>query len=224
MDSVSDKHIRDFVAASHRVAEHGLVRCGSGNLSWRVDNELMLISASGAWLGEMAEDRVVVARITDAAVLNDRKPSVEIAFHAGILRERRDVNVVLHFQTPCATAIACHDPASVDYFVIPEIPYYIGDIASVPYKTPGTPELAGAVVAAARDHDMVMLCNHGQLTVGKDFDDTIQKAVLFELACEIIVRGQSRPQTIPADDVARLYARAGSGGQGAGEEKHRTPM
>ena len=208
MDPIPEKRINDFVSACHRVAEHGLVRCSSGNLSWRADDKRMLISASRAWLRELTEGQVVVARVADAVVLNDRKPSAEIEFHAGILRERPDVNVVLHFQTPFASTIACREPGTVDYFVIPEIPYYIGDIASVPYRNPGTHELAESVVAAAKDHDMVMLCNHGQLTVGRTFDDAIQKAVFFELACEIIVRGNDRPHTIPTEDVGQIYRKA----------------
>jgi ribulose-5-phosphate 4-epimerase/fuculose-1-phosphate aldolase len=38
--------------------------------------------------------------------LNQKKPTVEIRFHSGIMRERDDVNWILHFQSPFATAVA----------------------------------------------------------------------------------------------------------------------
>jgi hypothetical protein len=40
---VSEKYLEQFVVASHCVASHGLVRSSSGNLSWRVSEEHMLI-------------------------------------------------------------------------------------------------------------------------------------------------------------------------------------
>ena len=74
--------------------------------------------------------------------MGKRKPSVEIRFHAGILRTRPDVNVVMHFQTPFAATVACRRRRMPNFFVIPEIPYYIGDIVAVPYHAPGTQDLA----------------------------------------------------------------------------------
>ena len=95
---VSEKYLEEFVSACHRVASHGLVRSSSGNLSCRVNEECMLITATRSWMGELTRDQVAVCRISDGAVLNEKKPSAENGFHFGILHERSDVNVVLHFQ------------------------------------------------------------------------------------------------------------------------------
>ena len=180
-----------FARACRRVAEAGLVRCGSGNMSWRVGEDLMAVSATRAWLERLTADEVAVCRIGDGEVLNDRRPSVESRFHAGILRARPEVNVVLHFQSPNATALCCGEPEKTDFFVIIEVPYYIGRPAAVEYLPAGSPELAAAIVEAARNHDMILLKNHGQVVVGTNFDDAIQKAVLFELACHVIVHGKN---------------------------------
>ena len=157
-------------------------------MSQRIDDQRMLITASRTWLGTLTAEDVSVLRISDGELLSGRKPSVEIGIHTGSLRARPEMDVVLHFQTPAATTLACR-PDEVDYFVIPEIPYYIGRIARVPYIMPGTAELAAAVTAAIADHDMVQLSNHGQVTVGRDFAHAIQNAAFFELACEIILGG-----------------------------------
>ena len=45
--------------------------------------------------------------LSDGTIIDGAKPTVEIAFHAGIMRARPDVSVVMHFQTPCATTLAC---------------------------------------------------------------------------------------------------------------------
>jgi ribulose-5-phosphate 4-epimerase/fuculose-1-phosphate aldolase len=212
MTNVSEKQLEDFVAACHRVASFGLVRCSSGNLSWRVNEEYMLITATRSWMAEITREQVAVCRISNGDVLNEKKPSAENGFHFGILRERSDVNVVLHFQSPFATALACSWREQKNFFVIPEIPYYIGQIAVVPYLDPGSNALAKEVISAMKEHDLVILKNHGQVTVGKSFDDVIQKASFFELACEIILRTGDQVQFLSQDAIVylrQIYSKSG---------------
>lgn len=211
MQTVDPAMLSEFVAACRRVGRKGLIECSSGNLSRRIDGERMLISGSRTWLEEIRDDQVAVCRISDAQALNDVRPSVETGFHAGVLRTRTDRNVVLHFQSPFATTLACSRPAEINFFVLPEIAYYIGSIATVPYLTPGTPELAEAVIVAQKNSDMVVLQNHGLVTVGVDYDDAIQKAVFFELACRVIVQGGASVQRLPAEAVASLRGQRGTG-------------
>lgn len=204
MKTISKTSVHAFLKACRSAADHGLMRCSSGNMSWRLDGKRMLASTTRSWMGRVTPDDVAVCSIEDGSVLNGRKPTVEISFHAGILRARPDINVVMHFQTPFATVMACRPPSRTNYFVIPEIPFYIGPIAHVPYFRPGTPELAEAVTDAMRTHDMVLMGNHGQVTVARDFDHVIQNAEFFELACEIIVRGEKTIRPLPAKDAREL--------------------
>ena len=201
---VSEKYLDEFVTACHRVASHGLVRSSSGNLSWRVSEEHMLITATRSWMGELSREQIAICRISDGAVLNGKKPSAENGFHFGILREHHDVNVVLHFQSPFATAVACSKSDTKDFFVIPEIPYYLGQVAIVPYLNPGSNELAREVISAMKEHDLAILKNHGQITVGKNFDEVIQKATFFELACEVILHAGNQIQFLSQSAIDYL--------------------
>lgn len=205
-----------FAAAARRVAQFGLVRCSSGNLSCRLDAERMLIKASRAWMSDLTVNDVAICRISDQVSVNGKSPSVEIGFHAGILRTRADVNVVLHFQTNAATALACSRKlAEINFAVIPEIAYYIGPIGTVPYLLPGSLALAKAVVEVMRNHDLAVLANHGQIALGRTFDEVIQKAAFFELACDILLRGGAdvRPLSATAIDALRSQS---TGRQGPG--------
>ncbi|MDE6782552.1 MAG: class II aldolase/adducin family protein, partial [Paramuribaculum sp.] len=100
--------IEEFVAQARRVGAAGLTICSSGNLSWRVpDSDEVLLSGTGSWVPELTADRVSVCRLSTGEILNGVKPSMESVFHMGVMRQRPDVNVVLHFQSPYATAVAC---------------------------------------------------------------------------------------------------------------------
>jgi ribulose-5-phosphate 4-epimerase/fuculose-1-phosphate aldolase len=204
MNNILKGRFTDFVSAAHRIAENGLVVCGSGNLSWRVDDDHMLVTTAGSWMASISADEVAVCRIADGVTLDGKKPSKEIGFHTAILRERGDVNVVLHFQSPSATTLACQEPQVKNFFVIPEIPYYIGPVALVPYLLPGSPQLAEAVTAAIKEHNLANLRNHGQVTVGRDFDEVIEKATYFELACKIILGAGDKVQFLSRESVADL--------------------
>lgn len=204
MENISEKHMEEFIAGAGRVAEHGLVTCSSGNLSWRVNDGLMLITTTDSWMAKLSRDDVAVCRIDDGSSVGENIPSKESGFHAGIFRERPEVDVVLHFNSPYATAIACRPEPWAGFSVIPEVPYYIGPVGSVPFLMPGSAELAQAITDQMKEHDMVMLRNHGQVVVAKDFDRVIGKAVFFEMACKIIVTGGERVGPLPADAIAEL--------------------
>ena len=195
-----------FVEQARRVGDAGLTLCSSGNLSWRLAADEALVSSTGSWLPELTADKVTLCRISDGAVLEGRKPSMESTFHLGVMRAREDVNVVLHFQSKYATAVACMKRKPADFNVTAEVPCYLGrEIPVLPYFRPGSPELAAAVTEAMRDHDCVLLSNHGQVVCGKDFDDAFQKAMFFEMACGIIVNaGAGNYNTLTAAEIDDL--------------------
>ncbi len=204
MQDVPEDIMNKFVETCHRAARHGLMRCSSGNMSVRLDDTRMLATASRSWMENLSADEVSLCRIADGALIEGPKPTVEIGFHAGILRTRRDVNAVLHFQSPCATALACRKSAAANYFVIPEIPFYIGAIGHVPYIAPGSKELADAVTEASREHDLVVMQNHGMVTVAADYAHVIQNAVFFELACELMTINHDEMRALTVDEVKGL--------------------
>jgi ribulose-5-phosphate 4-epimerase/fuculose-1-phosphate aldolase len=204
MIDLPEQIVSPFLQACHDVARRRLVRCSSGNLSLRLDAQQLLITASHTWMENVSTDDLCICSIDDGSLLAGNKPSVEVGFHAGIMRTRPEVNVVLHFQTPCATALASRDSQNINYFVIPEVPYYIGPVARIPYLAPGSEQLAQAVTDAMRKHDLVTISNHGQVTVAADFAQAIQNAEFFELACEIILHGADKIIPLPDEYANRL--------------------
>jgi len=225
MTHIPDHILDGFLQACHRAASRGLMRCSSGNLSRRLDGTRLLATASRCWMEGVSRDEVSVCRISDGAPLDGPKPTVEIAFHAEILKMRPDVNVVMHFQSPCATTLACTDLAKTNYFVIPEIPFYIGHVIRVPYLPPGSRELAEAVAGAMRDHDMVIMSNHGLVTVAADYAHAIQNAEFFELACHIITHGGPATGPLPDAESRHLLAlREAAGKDTPDQDKWAVPL
>ena len=210
---IQNEHIEEFLRQAHRVGDAGLTVCSSGNLSWRVGDEV-LVSGTGSWVPSLTKDKVAVCRLETGEILNGVKPSMESVFHLGVLRERPDVNVVLHFQSPYATAVACMEDTPKDFNVTAEVPCHVGaEIPVIPYFRPGSKELAEAVIAAMKDHNSVLLqkhgqvvCGqkHGQVVCGKDFNQAFERAMFFEMACRIIVLSGGKYNTLTKEEIDDL--------------------
>ena len=201
---ITNEHIEKFIAEAHRVGDAGLTVCSSGNISWRVGDEVLL-SGTGSWVPSLPKEKVAICKLETGEVLNGVKPSMECGFHLGVLRERPDVNVVLHFQSPYATAVACMQETPKDFNVTAEVPCHVGsDIPVIPYFRPGSKELAEAVIAGMKEHNSVLLRKHGQVVCGKDFDQAFERAMFFEMACRIIVLSNGNYTTLSKEEIDDL--------------------
>lgn len=199
--------IEEFVRQAHRMGDAGLTICSSGNLSWRLEDggDTALVSGTGSWVPQLRADQVSEVRISTGEVLNGVKPSMESTFHLGVMRERPDVNVVFHFQSPYATAVACMENRPTNFNVTAEIPLHVGrEIPAIPYYRPGSPELAKAVIEAMRDHNSIFLLKHGQVVCGKDFNQAFERAMFFEMACRIVLTTGMKNTVLTEAEIADL--------------------
>lgn len=201
---ITKENIQEFLAQAHRVGDARLTICSSGNLSWRIGNEA-LVSGTGSWVPALQAEKVSICEIATGKVINGVKPSMESGFHMGILRERPDVNVVLHFQSEYATAVSCMKTKPSDFNVTAEIPCHVGkEIPVIPYYRPGSPELAKAVVEAMKDHNSILLTNHGQVVCGTNFDEVFERAMFFEMACRIIIQTRGDYTVLTPQEIKDL--------------------
>lgn len=201
---ITNEHIEQFVAQARRVGDAGLTVCSSGNLSWCIGDEV-LVSGTGSWVPSLTKEKVSLCRLSTGEVLNGVKPSMESGFHLGVLRQRPDANVVLHFQSPYATAVACMKNRPTNFNVTAEVPSHVGsEIPVIPYFRPGSPELAQAVVHALKEHNSALLLKHGQVVCGKDFDQAFERAMFFEMACRIIIQSGGDYTVLTQEEIDDL--------------------
>lgn len=197
--------IDQFIRAAHKVGAAGLTICSSGNLSWCLSNGEVLISGTGSWLPEITADRVSVVELADGKILNGVKPSMESTFHLSVMRERPDVNVVLHFQSPYATALACRKERFTNLNFTAEMALHVGEeIPQIPYFRPGSPQLAEHVIEAMREHNSVLLLKHGQVVCGADFDQAFERAMFLEMGCRIALLNGSNVDPLTRAEIDDL--------------------
>ena len=57
---ITNEHVEKFVEQARRYGKERWMLCSSGDLSWRVGNE-MLVSGTGSWLRDLKKDKVASA-------------------------------------------------------------------------------------------------------------------------------------------------------------------
>lgn len=208
MDWLEELRLRQEIAkAGRRLWQDGLVAHTDGNISVRLDDEWVLITPSGVNKGALKPYQILKVRLQDASVDGEGKPSVETPLHLAIYRIRPDINAVVHAHPPYATAFAAAGMALTEP-VFPEMIVRFGEIPLVPYATPGTDRLAELVAEAMRDHDAVLLQNHGAITVGRTLEEAcgLMEALEWTAKGLWLAKAIGDAITLAPTEIARLLA------------------
>jgi L-ribulose-5-phosphate 4-epimerase len=203
LEELKDK----VVALSKEMLARQLTDGTSGNVSM-IDrtNGAFVITPSGLSYETMTRDQICVLDLEGKKIEGVFKPSSEWQMHLACYTTRQDITCVLHSHSRYLIALACTHtnlPA-----ITVDMAAYCGAVAPlVPYRTPGTRELAVLVAQElAKGHRAVLLANHGSLVIGPDDEIVLEAAVALELAAMAYIRGYpiARPVPIPEADVKIL--------------------
>jgi L-fuculose-phosphate aldolase len=159
----------EIIQVGRRLYETGLTVAKSGNLSARLDQENILITASGSSLGQLKDSDIVKLNLTDGKFTGALKPSSELPLHS-LVYKNFSSRVVVH----------CHPPLINGYFAVAktlkamsfETKFYLGEIPVIPQETPTVTD-PEPVIAALKTNNLVVLKNHGTVAVGDKFQDAL---------------------------------------------------
>jgi L-fuculose-phosphate aldolase len=169
------------VAAGRRLGGHGLIAAGEGNISVRLGDERLLITATGRRKDELspADLVVVVERAQSGRTSSRRRPSSDVAIHRAIYAARGDVRAVVHAHLPAAMSLTLAGVVP-DPSVLPETALLLPTLPFVPFAPAGSDELAAAIAAALTNDSPIagaaLLERHGAVAVG-DVPDSVEAAL-----------------------------------------------
>jgi L-fuculose-phosphate aldolase len=192
---------REAVAdACRRLAREGLVHATAGNVSARVDDQV-IVTPTGAVLAELRPELTTVVDLEGNVVEGSLQPTSELFLHLGIY-ERFDAGAVVHTHSPVATALSC----VVDE--LPPVHYQMlafgGGVRVAPYATFGSRELADNVHAALEGRSAALMQNHGAVCFAGDCAAATELALLLEWACEVYWRARAvgEPRVLSEEELA----------------------
>lgn len=165
---------RQLTRFSHWMYRLGFAPGTSGNLSVRLDDRRVLATPTGCSKALLRPIDMVIVDYNGSLLSGTRNVTSEIGMHLAVYRSRPDVNAVIHAHPPIATGFASSGLA-LDAPLCAEIIMTLGKIPLAPYATTGTDEVGTSLEPFLRDHDAILMANHGLVSYGKDLLDAFMK-------------------------------------------------
>jgi L-fuculose-phosphate aldolase len=184
-----EKTLRDeIISIGKKLYDLRLVVARAGNVSAQLDENTILITASGASLGSLTNDDIVKVDLTRESQHENKRLSTEFPLHSTIYKHC-PIKVIIH----------CHPPLINGYFSVYsdlkpltfETKLFLGNVPVVEQETPTVtrPEL---VVEALKTNNLVVIKQHGVVSVAENFIDALYLIETLEEAVHVA-------------SVARLY-------------------
>jgi L-fuculose-phosphate aldolase len=179
-----EQELRNAIVETGKIAyQSGLMISNDGNISVLMPDGNVLITPSGVCKGRIkAEDLLIIdlhGNIIKSASDPSLKPTSEQPMHLEVYRQRQDVRAVIHTHLIYANALAI-TVGKVRMDVIPEAAIAFGKIPITDFAMPSTSQNADAIRNLIIDHDVVLIRNHGSLTVGKNLDEALNNLERLE--------------------------------------------
>lgn len=207
---LSDMELREQICdICHKMWQMGWVAANDGNVSAKLEDGTFLATPTGISKSFITPEKLVhidkEGNVLDG--LEGYRPSSEIKMHLRCYQEREDVGAVLHAHPPVATGFAVAHQSLDDYSMI-ETVIALGSIPLTPYGTPSTYEVPEAIAPYLKEHDAMLLANHGALTVGADVLTAYYRMETLELFAKISLNAHllGGAKEISRDNIDRLIS------------------
>jgi L-fuculose-phosphate aldolase len=154
--------IVDFLEVCRKLGESLYVTSHGGNLAWKLDENLILVTPTKLNKGEIARKDLVFIDMEGRKVEGVHKPTGETPMYLGFFRERPDVRSVIHCHPPYSTAFAITVEKNwLMRPILPETVVEVGPVPLVPYAEPLTGDLADNFLPFLRKYNAFLMENHG---------------------------------------------------------------
>ena len=131
-----------------------------GNISYRIGSDAVLCTPTLMSKYDMTPEDLCMTDMDGVQVAGSKPRTSELLMHLEIYKAVPEAKAVVHCHPPHATAYAITGRVPPN-FVLPEFEVVVGKVAISPYETPGTKAFAETVLPYVKQHNTVLLSNHG---------------------------------------------------------------
>jgi L-fuculose-phosphate aldolase len=199
---------KEIVAVGKKLWARAYVDGNGGNISYRIGENRVICTPTLLSKADLTPDDLCLVDLDGNQVVGCKPRTSEILMHLEIYKAEPKAKGVVHCHPPHATAYAITGRIPPTC-VIPEQEVFVGRVALVPYQTPGTQEFADAIVPFVKDHNSILLQNHGIVCWADTVTHAEWYAEVLDTYCQTLMYAQQlgAPLThIPDDKAADLLA------------------
>lgn len=150
----------EIITVGRKLWERRYVDGNGGNISVRLGSKYVLCTPTMISKRDMQPADICLSDLEGNILAGDRPRTTELLLHLEIYKTNPQARAVVHCHPPYATAFAMTGTAP-PAGLVSEYEILIGPVAVAPYETPGTRMFAESVGQLVRDHNTILLSNHG---------------------------------------------------------------
>lgn len=176
---------KELIEVGQALYEKGLLVGADGNFSIRLNEQEMLITASGHCKGKLTTEGFTRVNF-NGDILSGPKPARDIRMHLAVYHTKPEIKSVVHAHPPIATGLSMTKEISHELkkLALPEVMFNLRGIAVTEYCTPISCEVPEELIKAMGQNpwaEAVLLANHGALTMGETPWDAFYKMETLEM-------------------------------------------
>lgn len=162
-----ETEIKELLEACQRLSDLRYGAGSGGNVSYRVDEDLVLITPTGMVKRKIRFEDICIVHMdgSPAYVPEGRRPTGEMFMHLHIYRKRPDVKGIMHAHPPLVVGVSmteqCRDMMKLP--VLPDAATFLGPILTIPYVRPNSDELGYSFDPYLPHGNAFIMSNHGCL-------------------------------------------------------------
>jgi L-fuculose-phosphate aldolase len=179
-----NKYKKEVAYFMRRLYDKNLTTTSGGNISFRLDDDRLLITPSATDKGRMKSDQIGVITMSGKNQKSVLKPSIEAGMHIAIYYKRPDIKAIVHAHPPVASAFTALN-RSINCTLTSEARAILGIPRQAPYALMGTPLLAERVAENAIDTSVILLENHGIICLGQTLLAAFDRMEVLEAAAKM---------------------------------------
>ena len=178
----------------------GLIVAAEGNMSVRLGGHSFLVTPAGRGKGELRVQDLL--EVGDDGTSPHGRATSEWPLHFTIYNTRPDVKAICHAHSPWSTAFAAAG-RDLDGNLLTETAQILPRVPLAPRSLPGTHEVAASVVPYIKDHDAVLLGNHGVVAVGSDLRAAFALLQTVERLAQVTLLSEMAAGCCGLDETSR---------------------
>ncbi len=186
-----------------RLYKNGLTTTSGGNVSLKLSDDLILITPSATDKGRMKWKEVAIINIFGENLTPHLKPSIETEMHLSIYRKKNDVLAIVHAH-PVFASLFTAIKAKINTKLTSEAKAILGDPLFVKYAVMGSMALAEVAAENILKSDILLLENHGVVTVGSNLLKAFDKIEVLENAAKMTLMTEMTGKKRPLDKARIL--------------------
>jgi L-fuculose-phosphate aldolase len=183
------QQVDQFLAVCGRLAQNLYVTSSGGNLAWKLEDNVLLITPTQMNKGDIQRADVIFIDLQGKVLEGTRRPTGETPMYLKFFNLRPDIVSVIHCHPPSTCALAIVKGTNwLMRPLFPETIIEVGPVPVVPYAEPITEKLANNFVPFLPRYNSFIMENHGLVSMTRgSIRETLMNTEILEMTAKSII-------------------------------------